>query len=486
MRRKLQLLVLVVLMVCLFLPAAQANDEAKLLGERILFLGSQGEDVLALEKILVNKGFLQSADLVFGPETERAVLRYQSISPGLYPYGVADLTTLAYLLENDRDYKQVLGWRSLSLGSQGEDVSDLQGRLLALGYSLEESGLYDQATEKAVFAYQDNWPNLYAYGQADFATLRQLLSEDRLKVSMLIPGSIDDGGFMEAGYQGLLKIREDLGATGHYLDKIKPNMEDLSAALIRLAKNGPDMIIAHGGQCSQAAEAVAKDYPDIEFVVVQGHVTGDNLSSYEVLQEESTWLAGAAAGLLTESNVVGHISGIRVVPGLKGRAAFADGLAYTNPEAEFLTNFCGFQDDNEISRAVAEAEIAQGADIIFTMLNAGRQGATDAMREEGVKHIGNVVDWTKTNPDVFLASAIANVSLAGYEAAKDYKNGDFMPGSINKIGLENRDAVRLALNSSMVDDALLAQIDELAKKIQAGEITVKIDYDGPEFEPDLD
>lgn len=35
---------------------------------------------------------------------------------------------------------------------------------------------------------------------------------DTLKVAMLIPGNIADGGFMQAGYEGLLAIHEELGA----------------------------------------------------------------------------------------------------------------------------------------------------------------------------------------------------------------------------------------------------------------------------------
>lgn len=139
-------------------------------------------------------------------------------------------------------------------------------------------------------------------------------------------------------------------------------------------------MIAHGGQDSDAAQIVAAELRDVQFVVVQGGVTGPNLSSYEVLQEESAWLVGAPAGLLTQTNVVGHISGIRVPPGLKGRGVFYHGLMHTNPEARFLTIFAGDQDDNDLSRRVATADHSEGADIIFTMLNAGRDGATAAMR----------------------------------------------------------------------------------------------------------
>ena len=302
----------------------------------------------------------------------------------------------------------------------------------------------------------------------------------KLKVAMLIPGQIDDGGFMEAGYKGLLMIRDKLGADITYIDKIKPQKELLSSALRKLASAGPDMVIAHGGQNSKAMVAVAPDFPNIKFVVVQGNVKGPNLSSYEILQEQSAWLAGAAAGLLTKTNVVGHISGIRVRPGLKGRGAFYNGLMHTHPGAKYLTTFAGDQDDNELSYRAATAEIKSGADIIFTMLNAGRKGAIDAMRENKVYQIGNVRDWYPTAPDVFIASAVANVSLAGYNAAKDLADGKWKPGVVKKIGLENPEAVSLPLAPHVSKD-IRNNLEKLRQDLASGKLEVSIKYEGPEF-----
>lgn len=304
--------------------------------------------------------------------------------------------------------------------------------------------------------------------------------DDKLAIAMLIPGNIEDNGFMEAGYTGLLKIEKELGAGISYTDNVKPQKEDLEAALRALAQKAPDMVIAHGGQNNEAATTVAAEFPDIPFVVVQGNVTGPNLSSYEVLQEDSAWLGGAMAGLMTKSGVVGHISGIRVPPGLKGRGGFYNGLMHTKPDAKFVTIFAGNQDDNELSAKVAKAEIEQGADIIFTMLNAGRQGATDAMREAGAKQIGNVIDWTKVDPEVFIASAIADVSIPSLEAARDLSKGEWKPGVVKHIGLENPESVALTF-SDAVPAEVRDQIEVLRGKIVAGEIKVSTEYDGPEL-----
>ncbi|UFS64479.1 BMP family protein [Paracoccus denitrificans] len=305
--------------------------------------------------------------------------------------------------------------------------------------------------------------------------------DGELSIAMLIPGKIDDNGFMEAGYNGLLKIEKQFGAKIAYTDQVQPEQDKLEEALRALARQTPDMVIAHGGQNNEAAKTVAAEFPDIPFVVVQGGVTGPNLSSYEVLQEHSAWLGGAAAGLLTQSGVVGHISGIRVTPGLKGRGGFYHGLMHTRPDATFLTIFAGNQDDTELAARVAKAETDQGADIIFTMLNAGRQGATDAMREAGTKQIGNVIDWTKVEPDVFIASAIADVSIPSVQAVQDLVDGTWKPETVKHIGLENPEAVSLTLSDS-VPAEIRDRIDTLREQIVTGEIEVSTEYSGPELE----
>ena len=301
----------------------------------------------------------------------------------------------------------------------------------------------------------------------------------QVAIAGLLAGRIDDGGFMEAGHRGLVAAREK-GASVTWIDGVKPERALLEEALRKLAGARPAMIIAHGGQNNEAAKAVAAEFPDIAFVVTQGNVTGPNLASYEVLQEESAFLAGVLAGLTTKTGVVGHMSGIRVAPGLKGRAGFANGLAHAAPQVKLLTNFSGNQDDSALSKRVALAMADAGADVIFTMLNAGRMGAVDACREKKIAQIGNVFDWIPRAPDVFIASAIADSGLAVLAAAEDRMNGSFKPGVIRKIGLAAPSAVRLTMADS-VPPAIRAKIEETARDIASGKLVVSTEWSGPEF-----
>jgi basic membrane protein A and related proteins len=305
-------------------------------------------------------------------------------------------------------------------------------------------------------------------------------AQSNLKVAALFAGRIDDAGFMEAGYRGLTAARDRLGVAIVWRDQVPTERDLLAGALRDLAKDRPALIIAHGGQNNDAAELAAADFPAASFVVTQGNVVGPNLASYEVLQEESAFLAGALAGWTTKTGTVGHMSGIRVVPGLKGRAAFAHGVAHADPAVRLLTNFSGNQDDNALSKRVATAMIDAKADIIFTMLNAGRMGAIEVCRERGAKQIGNVRDWVSAVPDVFIASAVADSGVAVLRAIEDLARGAVAANAVVKIGLARPDAVRLAMSAALGDD-IRARVDDLARKIRDGEVEVPTTWSGSEF-----
>lgn len=301
-------------------------------------------------------------------------------------------------------------------------------------------------------------------------------------VAALFCGHIDDNGFMQAGYQGFKKAQDSLGITAHYKDKVANETQAQIAALRELAKQyKPALLIAHGGQNTDAALAVAKEFPEVRFVVTQGAVTADNLSSYDVRQEESAWLAGAYAALMTKTGVVAHQSGIRVPPGLRARASYAAGVKYANPDVKLLTNFSGNQDDTALAERVTRAQAKAGADIIYTMLNKGRSGTTQTCRELGIKEIGNVIDWAAREPDVFIGSAWADVGIGVFEACKDLADGKFQAGKIFKVGLQQPDAVRLIMAPD-TPDAVRQRIAALQQDILAGKIHVESEFNGPEFQ----
>jgi basic membrane protein A len=299
-------------------------------------------------------------------------------------------------------------------------------------------------------------------------------------VAAMFPGRIDDAGFTEAGYRGLQRIERDLRIPVTHVDRVGTEPEAMLEALRALAKSDATLVIAHGAQAAAAAQRVAWEFPAQRFASIQGDLTRPNLAVYAVRQEQSAWLAGAAAGLLSPSGVVGHLAGVRDAPGLAARAAYADGLRAANPRARLLTTFSGSQDDEALNRRAALAQIDAGADILFTLLDAGRAGAIAACRERGVRQLGSVRDWVAAMPDVFVGSAIADAGYAVFAAGRDLADNLLKGDIVKRFGLTSPDAVRLVLADS-VAAPVRSRIAGLATDLATGRIALPDVYNGPEF-----
>ena len=99
-----------------------------------------------------------------------------------------------------------------------------------------------------------------------------LRAQGKIVAAALFAGKIDDGGFMQAGYEGLMIARDKTGATVSFRQGVPPRLEALTEALRSMALEGPDLVIAHGGQNNDAAAAVAREFPKVRFAVTQGSV----------------------------------------------------------------------------------------------------------------------------------------------------------------------------------------------------------------------
>lgn len=289
-----------------------------------------------------------------------------------------------------------------------------------------------------------------------------------MKICVIFIGKVQDTGFNSCALRGANHIARWPDVTVEILGDVPFEPDAMRTALMGAASRN-DAVIFIGGQGNAVVPDVASVYPDVAFAVIQGDVSGPNLASYEVLQEQSAFLAGCLAAQLTQTGIVGHLSGHRVIPGLKGRAAYVAGVQHVDPKIKILTGFCGTQDNNEIARSWASAEIEQGVDVIFTMLNGARQGVIDTCRDTGTQHIGNALDWVKSNPNDFIASAIAQIDLAVRQAASDLIERHF-PSSVQTFGLAEG-AVSLTIGSQ-VSTHVSTNIAKTEELIRVGKVEI--------------
>lgn len=283
------------------------------------------------------------------------------------------------------------------------------------------------------------------------------------RIAGVLFGPPHQGSFNEAGARAF----DDLARTGIAIDVhwIQPRDPAARAeTLAAICDAGLDLLVAHGGQGDAPVGAIASRYPKTNFAISQGSVQAPNVACYEVLQEQSALLAGVLAGCLTRSGTVAHLSGDRVKPGVKGRAAYVQGVRLVDRDIRVLTGFCGNQHDPDLAERCVDLYAAEGADILFAMIDGGRPGAVESCRRHGIAQIGNVLDWTARDPEVFVASALADSGWGIRRAVQDHLAGRLACAQTTQVGLDAPDVVSLKLGDR-VDQATRQRIEAVREEI---------------------
>ncbi|MBP5729555.1 MAG: peptidoglycan-binding protein [Clostridia bacterium] len=167
-------------------PVVTLSPEEDAGGYNILQKGAEGREVTALQEALIELGFLNGkADGKFGATTEKAVIAFQQKND--YPAtGIMDANIQAFLYSGQP--KNAAGTKtsirtlspvaevSMKKGNKGEAVTELQQKLIELGYLKgTPSGTYDTDTIGAVRSFQKK-NGLTSNGTADAATRQLIMS----------------------------------------------------------------------------------------------------------------------------------------------------------------------------------------------------------------------------------------------------------------------------------------------------------------------
>ncbi|WP_068413948.1 BMP family ABC transporter substrate-binding protein [Labrenzia sp. OB1] len=302
------------------------------------------------------------------------------------------------------------------------------------------------------------------------------------EIAVVVVGEANDDGFNASGLAGARAAADAGMARISIIDGLAYDEHAITESLLA-AMADFDGLVFIGGQGDSVMPHVARAFGRKRFAIVQGESRLTNLACYDVAQEQSAFLAGCLAAWMTRTGTVGHLSGHRVRPGLKARAAFVEGVRHAAPEVAVLTSFCGSQDDNLVTRQWADAQIKAGADVMFTMLNGARAGAIDACRAGGIWQIGNALDWVALHPDVFLASALARIDRGVERAIADVATGN-LPNESVSLGLAEGDYVGLSLGGDVPDD-IAERLQPVVLALKSGDLRPGDDFGGSEFVPGM-
>lgn len=250
-----------------------------------------------------------------------------------------------------------------------------------------------------------------------------------LKVALVLPGSISDGGWNQQAYEGLKVI----GKKGGFKTTLSENVKqsDIPQVVKGYADDGYDLVIGHGFQFGSLFMEIGDDYPKTKFFgttfapngKVPANVMFINTKPYDV-----AYGVGALAALLSKKGAVGLVGG-GDNPTQQGMSkVFKAAAEATVPGLKAYAVVTGDYNDAAKGRETALTMIGNGADVITHTADLTGIGAIKGAAEKGVTVIGMFSDQTALAPKL-MATSLVNDNAAIVEMVSMMaKDGSFQGG----------------------------------------------------------
>lgn len=292
-------------------------------------------------------------------------------------------------------------------------------------------------------------------------------STSKLRVALLTPGPISDAAWNSIAYEGLVALRDSLGAEISHIQTKTP--AEFEENFRQYGAQGYSLVFAHGFEFQDAATRVAPSYPKTIYVVTSGRVTAPNVGGVSFAFEEASYQAGMISGATTKTNTIGMIGGTELPPVTASFTAFERGARSVNPKVNVITSYVGNWEDVSAAKEQALAQIARGADIIFQNADAAGLGIFQAAREKKIYTFGANANQNAVAPDVILGSVVIDMRRVFLQIGREVQRGAFV-GRVLTLGAKDT-IVSLVMNpqlATVVPSAILAKSDSVGAQFRAG------------------
>jgi basic membrane protein A len=247
-------------------------------------------------------------------------------------------------------------------------------------------------------------------------------AEEAKRVALIMEGPISDMSWNATAYNGIKKV-EALGAEISYQENVP--VSSLADSIRTYATDGFDVIFLATNSYKDVTLEVAKDFPDTQFIIINGGVAVDNVMSVQIADEEQGFMMGAVAAAVTESKQVGFVGGLEITPIINGGKGFAQGVVYVDPAVKVNSAVTGSMDDVNKAKETAKAMIESGVDAIAPMANQSGLGVLEAAEESGIKAIASGLGQGEVAPTSLVVEVVKDTSIAYESAYKTYLEGGF-------------------------------------------------------------
>ena len=310
---------------------------------------------------------------------------------------------------------------------------------------------------------------------------------------IIAQGGLGDQSYNDLAYSGFKKALAEDKLEGKTVES-KDVVAQAADILRRASDAGFGLIVDLEYSHGDALKTVAKDYPGTDYVILNQVQPGANVVSVLFQEQEGSYLAGALATMVATDSKIKGMSGkpvIGVIGGTKSVGidkfiiGYIQGARAVAPNAEVKVAYSNNFGDPAVGLQMAKAMFDAGANVVYQVAGGTGLGVIKAAKEAGKFAIGVDTDQDGIAPGSVLTSMVKRADVAVETVMKDYADMKFPGGQTVTLGLA-QDGVGLSPMThtrDMIPASILDKVEDMKKKILAGEIKVwnVVDQGYPDF-----
>ena len=266
---------------------------------------------------------------------------------------------------------------------------------------------------------------------------------------------------------------KDTGAKVKYIEC--PQASDFFINIDKFADAKADLVWGIGYKTADVIEQAARVNPEINYAIADysyGENTLDNVTGVVFRAEESSFLVGYLAALMTKANSVGFVGGIKGMVIDQFEYGYRAGVAYgakeLGKEIKVKVQYAESFTDAAKCKAIA-IKMYDDCDIIFHASGGSGTGIIEAAREMGRYVIGADMDQRGLAPNNVLTSAIKDVGKAINVIGTMAMNGENIGGKSFSLGIKEG-CVGIPENNPNIPESITMKLRRVEQKLRDEEI----------------
>ncbi|HEX6506005.1 MAG TPA: BMP family ABC transporter substrate-binding protein [Chloroflexota bacterium] len=237
-----------------------------------------------------------------------------------------------------------------------------------------------------------------------------------------------------------------------------------------------DLVITTFPPMIQAVQTVAPKFPNVHFVLLDAQITKPlpNVQTLFFKENESSYLAGIVAGMMTKTNKVGFLGALVQDVINRYLVGFDLGTKRVNPRAQVCWAYVNALEDPALGKQFALTMYRKNIDIIHAATAGTEVGVYQASMQAHKYLIGADVNILPLDPTYGLTATGPDFSGAARIIMKQQATGTFVAGR-HQYGLKDGAVRILPFNTRLVPAKVRAKVRQVERMIINGQIHVPTD-----------